>query len=72
MGLDLISYIIGQKKNEDNGLYLSFYIPSNLPKEKGTYLNGKKHREWFYWNSKGKLVKQEKWQNGKLLKKINY
>jgi antitoxin component YwqK of YwqJK toxin-antitoxin module len=68
----LVQLIAEKKDNYNNGLYLSFYIPSNIPREKGIYVNGDKDGEWFYWNEKGILTMKKIWKKGKVLKTIKY
>jgi len=68
----LISQIVEKKDNQDNGIYLSFYIPSNMPKEKGFFINGYEDGEWFYWNEQGRLTMKKIWKKGKVLKTIKY
>lgn len=62
-----IAYVRAKKKDNLNGLYIEFYLPSNMPKVKGNYLENNKNGEWYYWNEKGKLLKKEIWKKGKLL-----
>jgi hypothetical protein len=62
---------ISAKKNDNlNGLYIEFYLPSNMPKVKGSYQENDKSGEWFYWNEKGTLIKKEIWRKGKLVKSL--
>jgi antitoxin component YwqK of YwqJK toxin-antitoxin module len=68
----LVEIIAEKKDNYNNGIYLSFYIPSNMPKEKGMFVNGYEDGEWFYWNEKGKLTMKKIWKKGKVLKTIKY
>ena len=67
-----IPLIVEKKNNYPNGIYLSFYYPSNMPQIKGTYLSGDKNGKWFYWDEKGFLQKTEIWRKGKLLKTSKY
>lgn len=64
-----IFYFDEYADNNLNGVHLEFYLPSNMPKEKGSYLNNEKDGEWFYWSRKGILLKKELWKKGKLIKK---
>lgn len=68
----LVEIIAEKKDNYNNGIYLSFYIPSNMPKEKGMFVNGDEDGEWFYWNEKGVLVIKKIWKKGKVIKTIKY
>ena len=38
---------------------ITYYAKSNLVKEKGAYENYKKTGKWFYYNSEGKITKEE-------------
>ena len=65
-----IAMITEKKNNIDNGISIMFYPRTNMPQEKGNYLDGDKDGEWFYWNTSGVLIKKEVWRKGKLLKRI--
>jgi antitoxin component YwqK of YwqJK toxin-antitoxin module len=65
-----VAHILSKKKDNLNGLYIEFYLPSNMPKVKGSYHENDKNGEWFYWNEKGVLIKKEIWRKGKLVKSI--
>ncbi|MET0393629.1 MAG: hypothetical protein ABW019_10835 [Chitinophagaceae bacterium] len=54
---------------ELNGINMEFYLPSNMPKSKGTYFHDHKDGEWFYWRENGKLLRKETWKEGKLINK---
>jgi antitoxin component YwqK of YwqJK toxin-antitoxin module len=51
------------KNSVTEGVYLEFYIPSDMPKVRGEYLNGKKNGYWFFWSENGKLIRREEWKN---------
>ncbi len=68
----LISHILEKKNNIEDGISLAFYIPSNMPKEKGFFLAGEKDKVWYYWKINGELSKKEFWRRGKLLKVVKY
>lgn len=53
-----------------NGVHMEFYLPSNMPKVKGRYLNNQKDGEWFYWNKNGSLYKKEIWKKGRIFKRV--
>lgn len=59
---------IQKKENGNDGLYMSFYSPSNMPECKGSYTSGEKDKTWYYWKENGKLFKIEHWDMGKLKK----
>jgi antitoxin component YwqK of YwqJK toxin-antitoxin module len=67
-----IGYISEKKNNVSNGLSFTFYLGTNMPKEKGMYINGEEEGEWFYWNEKGVLTMKKIWKKGKILKTIKY
>ena len=62
-----VAHIATKKKDNLHGLYMEFYLPSNMPKVKGNYQNNNKDGEWYYWDKKGKLLRKEIWKKGKLL-----
>lgn len=65
--------LISQKKDGYNsGIFLSFYVRTNMPREKGIYRDGDKDGEWFYWNEQGALTMKKIWKKGKLLKTVKY
>lgn len=59
-----IAYARTKKGDSLNGLYIEFYLPSNMPKLKGSYQENEKNGEWYYWSEKGKLLKKEIWKKG--------
>lgn len=67
-----IANITSKKMNNLNGMYMKFYLPSNMPKIKGNYEENEKHGKWYYWNEKGKLSRKETWKKGKLLEVQKY
>lgn len=66
-----VFYFVEYDSSAMNGIYMDFYMPSNMPKVKGNYLHNEKDGEWFYWNEKGILTRKEIWKMGKLIKTIN-
>ena len=66
-----IQTIVFKKSNLPEGNYLEFYLPSNMPRVKGNYINGDQNGEWFYWAETGRLLKKENWKKGKLLSTVN-
>jgi len=67
-----VTYIAEKKDNIVNGLWIYFYPKTNMPQEKGSYMDGEKNLEWYYWDAKGVLKKKELWSKGRLIKTINY
>lgn len=55
-----------------NGVHMEFYMPSNMPKVKGMYVDDKKNGEWFYWSEKGVLQRKEVWKMGVRVKTITH
>lgn len=67
-----VSLISQKKDGYNNGIFLIFYYKTNMPREKGTYINGEEDGEWFYWNEKGVLLMKKIWKKGKVIKIIKY
>jgi antitoxin component YwqK of YwqJK toxin-antitoxin module len=67
-----LGYISEKKNNIANGLSFRFYLNTNMPKEKGMYVNGDEDGEWYYWNESGKLTMKKFWKKGKLIKTMRY
>ena len=65
----LVTMIAEKKNNVNDGLFFLFYLTTNMPAEKGSYIKGAKNGEWYYWDEKGKLVRTEIWKNDKLVSK---
>jgi len=63
-----VSTITAKKTNELDGLFMQFYLPSNMPQIKGAYEKNEKHGEWYYWKENGTLIRKEIWRMGKLIK----
>lgn len=55
-----------------HGIYTLYYKQDKPEDElkiqaEGKYVDDKKHGEWHYYNTKGIIIKTEKWDNGKLV-----
>lgn len=55
------------ESGKKEGDYEEVYVDKSVIKTKGQYLNGQKHGKWIYKNQSGKQIKEEKYDNGKLL-----
>lgn len=67
-----VFYFDEYDKKRRNGVHMEFYIPSNMPKVKGMYVDDKKNGEWFYWSEKGVLQRKEVWKMGVRVKTITH
>jgi len=65
-----VYHITSKKNNLLEGNYLEFYLPSNMPKVKGSFADNDKNGQWFYWAESGRLLKKEHWKKGKLLSTV--
>lgn len=65
-----IALVSEKKDNISSGIYLSFYLVSNMPKIRGWYTKGEKDADWYYWDEQGNLLRKEIWEKGKLITTI--
>lgn len=63
----IILRITQRASSKNAGLYFLFYS-NGMPHIKGNYKNGNKEGRWYYWDESGRLIRKEKWKNGKLMK----
>ena len=54
-----------------DGKYSTRYA-DGVVKERGFYLNGQKHKIWYYYNPTSSIERKEKWVEGKLKWQIFY
>lgn len=59
--IETSNYSTDGKKDGD---YTETYADSKETKVKGQYSNGQKDGKWMYYDTKGKLIRQEIFENG--------
>tara|TARA_Y100000589_G_scaffold176605_1_gene167434 strand:- start:59 stop:400 length:342 start_codon:yes stop_codon:yes gene_type:complete len=69
---NLIGRIQGKIKNGNMDGDIFVYWSDGQLALKYHFLDGKLHGEWLAYNKKGKLVKTEIWEHGKLIEKIEH